>query len=658
MEQEDGTVNTIKNLKDYRDVDYTIEEFEEELYKQFLALIPKDVSFDKNLLLKHVKDLYRARGTEKSIRFLLNALYRIETDFYYPKTDILRVSDGKWFVEKSLKITDVKRNGVPDSDPDTLLLFTNSRISGLSSNAGATVERVESFFENGVFVEELRVSSQVNDFEPGETIQTIVEENGEFYTITANIFSGFIASVTLTNSGTGYTVGDRPAIINTGANGQGAIIEVTAISNGAINSVGVIYSGAGFRANDGLLFTGSGSGANGYIISVLDDSSIHPNSYTIYTSTIEMEANTTIANAIYSNLITANANTTLANSLSSFVYGNTGPIVAIQVTTPGTDYSTTPTIDALANTMIRSLGILGRMDINNGGSGYQVGDKIEFLGGLGTGASGNVETVNGTGAITQVKFEVVPGNFVGGQGYSQSELPLANVITTTGTGANIAVTAILGDGETLRATTDSLGAIRRISVLEGGAGYVEAPLLDFSGIGNRDAEGYANVISGVYTYPGRYLNDDGHISGYNFLEDRDYYQLFSYVIRTNRSINDYRSVVNKLVHPAGTKLFGEFLMETPHMETEGETEFVSVTSDTYKFTTKTYNYSSNLIINFASHGLSVGNTVYLEFTSGNYASLEANSHYYVSNVVNTNAFTVNTSIANVSIGNVLVGLPV
>jgi hypothetical protein len=60
---------------------------------------------DRKAVLKHIKDFYRAKGTEKAVRFLMRILYNVEIDFYYPKQDILQVSGAKWFMKAALKST-------------------------------------------------------------------------------------------------------------------------------------------------------------------------------------------------------------------------------------------------------------------------------------------------------------------------------------------------------------------------------------------------------------------------------------------------------------------------------------------------------------------------------------------------------------------------
>ena len=61
-------------------------------------------------------------------------------------------------------------------------------------------------------------------------------------------------------------------------------------------------------------------------------------------------------------------------------------------------------------------------------------------------------------------------------------------------------------------------------------------------------------------YPGYYVTTDSFISGDSYIHDGEYYQDFSYVIKSEKSIKDYRNFVNKMCHPTGRKLFSEYLI--------------------------------------------------------------------------------------------------
>lgn len=646
LEQDNGVVDIGKNILSYRDIDQSVGIFEQKLYDTFLKLIPDDIAADRNLLLKHVKDFYRARGTEKSIQFLMSVMFGEEDlQFYYPKKDVLRVSDGKWYIQKSLRVYDLYDNGAFTTSQDDLEHFIGISVTGNTSGATATVERVDRFFENGTRVDELIITEVLGTFADAETVFALYENmSGDLTPITANIFGGILNTVTITDAGTGYETGTYPIIESD--SGSGANVRIDQVSTGGVASISVVDGGAGYQINTYALFSGgSGSGANAEITVVLDDNTIHPNSYNIFYSTINLEANTPINNTRYSNLNVSagiasvpNANTTLANSLLFFTYTDTGPIQTIVVNAAGSNYTEVPAITFSANTRIRELEILGRMEITNPGSGYTIGDVIEFInapGGYGTGASANVFNVDANGAITDVRFTEVPGHIIGGSGYNV--LPTANIITSTGSGGMINVTARLGEGGDFILANTTLGAIERITIVNRGSGYTSAPTINLQSLGDGTANAVATILQGVYTYPGRYLNDDGFISSYNFLQDRDYYQNFSYVLRLKQSLANYRKALKEMVHPAGTKLFGAYLVEDNGSSIEysaggGNT----ITSLTFSWP---YTKTGNAItIEYTSHGLYVGNTVYLEFTSGGSKSVK--NGIYTITAANTDDISV------------------
>lgn len=69
------------------------------------------------------------------------------------------------------------------------------------------------------------------------------------------------------------------------------------------------------------------------------------------------------------------------------------------------------------------------------------------------------------------------------------------------------------------------------------------------------------VISGVVENAGKYTDTKGFLSWDQKLQDSYYYQIFSYVIKSDQGIKKYRKFVNDLVHPAGTKFFGQVDIE-------------------------------------------------------------------------------------------------
>lgn len=647
------TTERAKNLLTYLDIDNTLDDFAEKLYQRFLYFLPKDTIADKDLILKNAKDFYRSAGSEKSIRFLMRTLFNEEIEFYYPKKDVLRASDGKWYIERTLRVTEEAVNGTANSDTAVLEKFVNRRITGNTSNATAKVESVSRFFDKNIRVDELVISQVKGDFKAGETIRAFFDEATETKMVTGRVFGGILNGIKIVDAGSGYRRGDPVIIISSDEGANGAVATVDKVSTGNIAAISVLSGGAGYRVGDFMAISDpEGLGANAYISAVNTNEKYHQNSYNVFSATIENIQNALINNVNYGLYYTgfiagSNANTTLANSLSSWKFANTGPATLIVVNEPGAGYIL-PSIGVFSNTMIKRLGILGRMEIIDGGLNYQVGNQIEFINYIGTygyGARGNVTQVAANGKITEVKF-IANGEVPGGLGYTMDQLPVANVITSTGNGANIMVTAILGEGGVFKEANSVIGRIERVVISSGGSNYTtQNTYLDMTGSGDGTANLQPVLLEGIITKPGRYINDDGHLSSFNFLQDRDYYQNYSFVVKVRQSIDAYRKILRDLVQPAGIKLFGEDVHISQDVNSTTSLASSNVGLRYYRDGTYISSGSNNVKIYLANHGFANNNNVYIEFNSGDTANL-TNGIFLVRNVVVSNANTFNITQSN------------
>lgn len=166
MDLPDNPNHVVANLRNYRDIDRTLDEFVDYFHDEYLERIPKSIACDRRLLIKHIVAFYKAAGNKKSVRFLFRVLFNEEIDFYIPGVDILRLSDGKWQVDKSLKVTSLD----PSFDLNSL---TFAEIVGVQSGARTRVERVvTSVDENQTQVVELFVSRIIGQFSANELISS------------------------------------------------------------------------------------------------------------------------------------------------------------------------------------------------------------------------------------------------------------------------------------------------------------------------------------------------------------------------------------------------------------------------------------------------------------------------------------------------------
>ena len=126
-------VNALKLFTSLIDPSQTSEGVLEFFKKEFYPNIRKSSTTDLRKFIQHLKDFYRSKGSENSFRTLFRILYGQENvDFYFPKTDLLKVSDGKWSQDVVVQlIYDV-----------TYLSFNGLTITGGSSGSTAFVSNV------------------------------------------------------------------------------------------------------------------------------------------------------------------------------------------------------------------------------------------------------------------------------------------------------------------------------------------------------------------------------------------------------------------------------------------------------------------------------------------------------------------------------------
>lgn len=60
---------------------------------------------------------------------------------------------------------------------------------------------------------------------------------------------------------------------------------------------------------------------------------------------------------------------------------------------------------------------------------------------------------------------------------------------------------------------------------------------------------------------GHYTSTKGFLSDINAIQDNHYWQNYSYVVQSDVGIQEWRSIVKKLLHPAGLEIFGEMMLE-------------------------------------------------------------------------------------------------
>lgn len=252
------------------DVDRTLETFLNYFKNEYLLNFPKTLAIDKTTnkpvderkLIKNIKSFYAAKGTEKTYEFLFRILYDTNVEFYYPKKDILRLSDGKWIAKKTIKTSALQGNAVFQAAGKNLV----QRDASGNVLASARVIDVTTYQAGINSVAEFSLSGINGAFVAGNYGVEFTDSSGNKRN-ELRVFS-VITSVTITNPGINYKVGDTvvfaTATGDTGINASGIVQEVDtntgAVKKIRIDNFGVNYNIAptvSIQSFDGSGFAGT-----------------------------------------------------------------------------------------------------------------------------------------------------------------------------------------------------------------------------------------------------------------------------------------------------------------------------------------------------------------------------------------------------------------
>jgi hypothetical protein len=282
MEQIENPHGTSVTLVDLMDVDKTFDSFIEYFMDIYLKDFPENLAVDssgnvlsKKTIIKNINDFYSCKGTEKSYKLFLRILYDSDVEFYYPKEDILRVSDGKWVQKKSIKVT--SENRTKNFDLVKTKIEQVERSQGGEVTATATVESILQYNIGQYFVTELFLNEIDGNFLQGRKIRGY-DSNGDV--LYEDIYS-IPSVVEIVAMGAGYRSGDG-AIIDKDSleylTGEGSEIEVSGVDrDGGVEEVliknhGVNYTSTTSDDRIPLIFrstSGDGNATGNILLSAL-----------------------------------------------------------------------------------------------------------------------------------------------------------------------------------------------------------------------------------------------------------------------------------------------------------------------------------------------------------------------------------------------------
>ena len=501
-------VNNVQQLTNFRDPDKVISNFLTNFRDEFLKTIPETLAngIDKRSLIKNIKSLYRMKGTQKGHELFFRILFNQVSETFYPRQQMLRVSDGQWDTQKVLR-------AIASTGNTTNLV--GRTITGKTTAATAVIESIKKFIIANREVSEfiLNINSMTGTFQIGEEITGTASDTDDFF-IKATV-TGIPGAKTITNDGNLYSTGD---FLEVTGGGTGADISISDIGSGPVSEIVVDNPGSGYSVGDKLVFDNSntqGVNAEGFISVV--NGGISGESGT-NAEHIVMEDETGRGDQYFGNKIV----------MESATNSDLNDITDIFLINKGSGYTTLPKVTITSsgtNANILAHGTdIGRvigLKTNELGEGYQNSPTptIKFRNCLLlTNKSGNF---NANDTIT--------GGTSGAVGKLASYDADTSLLKVKDLNKNFDL------NETITSTSSGSATVARLDV----------------------ASATIDVVS-VADTDGKFLNEDGYVSEQTMkVQDSLYYQDFSYVLKVGQSINDWRDSFKKTMHTAGFYFTGQ-----------------------------------------------------------------------------------------------------
>jgi hypothetical protein len=223
-----------RRLPDYRDIDSTTDDFIVHFKEKYLKNIQFDTATNKKLLVKNSLDLYRAKGTERSVDLFFKLVYGTAAEVNYPAEKIFRLSDGVYEKPEYLEI------GYSIYNID----YVGKQVVGQLSGAKAFVEKYIRRRVGKGFVNLLYISGRQGEFRNGEVIGLNINNEPVFDITKRSKLVGSVKRVTVQTRGRDFNVGDIVRFTNSDR-GLGGLARVES-TNSAAGLVDFIFVDGGY----------------------------------------------------------------------------------------------------------------------------------------------------------------------------------------------------------------------------------------------------------------------------------------------------------------------------------------------------------------------------------------------------------------------------
>jgi len=525
-------VQTIQQLLAYADVDNTVYAFLDKFRDSFMESLPNTLAdgIAKRKLIKNIKDMYAAKGTEDGHKLFFRILFDEEATIIYPRDSMLRVSDGQWSTDRVIRITET---GTSD--------FNNAvgqLVTGQDSGATARIVTVIKFREGSTTIAELNLDSASvsGEFTSGEVVTTTdTTLDLEISGIAKSIVTGATVDV-----GGAYYSFNKPVYVTEGG-GDASTARVEASGSGSIDEIMIEDGGSGYSIGDNLVFDitdTEGKDVRAKVSVVGGSFLLEP--FTAPDHFLTEDGN----NLVYEDSNYINQEESVGE-LDHLLLENGDTIILEEETFNDLGVS-------------QEIGEITKIKMVNKGNGFVSLPTVTMSeSSLGSGASLFAASTQSpmVGAINGISIT----NF----GLDYSSVPTLtlnrNLLVKNVSGALTAGDELTSHNGTVVGFNADTQILEIKSSVTFNAGDVITTITGATATVYQSDYGQATAqIGTIGTTVGNFISDRGKVSADAMrIQDSYYYQDYSYVVRIGQSINEWRESVRRSVHPSGWNVFGE-----------------------------------------------------------------------------------------------------
>ena len=616
-------IQNIQQLLAYADVDNTVFQFLDKFKESILRSIPETIAegIDQRNLIKNIKDLYEAKGTEDGHRLFFRILFDEESEFLYPRESMLKTSDGQWSDDFVMRVVEIGTSNFNE--------LIGQTITGQTSGATAIVSSLVKFKSGTTLVTELNLDQTTLDgtFVIGEIVKGISTELD--LEISATL-SGIVGEVTITDGpadmmsmdrygvkgGQYYEVGDVVTFEKLGTIGVRG--QVSRVGAGSVDEIYIANRGTGYNEGDVITFNnantnGVGAAAKLAVVggSLLLEPFTAPDSVvqnctdvhdlivdhasqidlqdaTITTKYLELETATGGDRLVQEDgsgqlfivdeadsedityqgegLILEDGFKVLREETNEFNIGleqDTDGVTKLLLENGDDIIIETQTFTDLG--VASEAGEITKVTIIDDGNGYtslpSIGVTRSVANPSATDAILIATSNSGVGSVKDVTITNYGLEYTGDPKVTFNK----KLIVANATG-NYTI------GDTLTSFTGTIvdwNASTRLLELETPVDdFVEGDIITSVGgitgtVVQEDGAFGSTKLEAVIRSDGSFITDRGKVSEDTMrVQDSFYYQDYSYVVRIGQSINQWRESIRNSVHPAGWNVFGEVSFAT------------------------------------------------------------------------------------------------